>query len=190
MLRGIGRARIAGLALLATLTGAVAAPLDQPACDALDAELTKLVAAGAQSDFDKGPSWGKVNLTRERLSAVRRLIEVNEQLAFRCNRSRIAVKLKQEEPEEDAEAKGGKADGAPAPVRPARAKAPPKAKVAKPAEPAAEQAEGAKAGEAAAAKPKPKPKPAAKLEDAYSPAAAKSPAPAAASPAGSQPAVK
>lgn len=63
---------------------AAAAQLDKEACNALRSEEAVLVTSGIKSDMDKGPEWGKTNLTPERLQQVARFIELEEQLSFRC----------------------------------------------------------------------------------------------------------
>ena len=72
------------LALLACPAGALAASLDQPTCDTLKMERAALVAAGIETDMTRGPEWGKTNLPPDRLKLVARMIEVDEQLSFRC----------------------------------------------------------------------------------------------------------
>lgn len=79
--------------LLAALIGSLccaagvrAAPLDPPACAALDKERDDLLAAGLKTDMDKGPAWAKANLAAERLAKIQRLIAIEEQLSFRCDK--------------------------------------------------------------------------------------------------------
>jgi hypothetical protein len=72
------------LALLASPAGALAASLDPPTCDTLKMERAALVAAGIETDMTRGPEWGKTNLPPDRLKLVARMIEVDEQLSFRC----------------------------------------------------------------------------------------------------------
>jgi hypothetical protein len=94
--------------VLAGLGRAAAAPLDEAACAALRAARDSLVANGVQSDMARGPEWGKANLAPDRLKEVARLIEVDEQIAFRCPRPKAVA-----QPKEKAPAKKGTA-GAPA----------------------------------------------------------------------------
>lgn len=62
-------------------------PLDEAACTALGSEREKLVAEGLKADMAKGPDWAKANLGPERMKGIEHLIEVEEQLSFRCPRS-------------------------------------------------------------------------------------------------------
>jgi hypothetical protein len=91
------RSRIAWaiLALCAISPGARATKLDKSACNLLNAELAGMVATGIRDDMERGPAWAKANLSAERLSKIRRLIELEEQLEFRCGMRRkqiVAIK--------------------------------------------------------------------------------------------------
>jgi hypothetical protein len=73
------------LALIVAGAGcALAAKLDKAACDNLRTELAGANAIGLKADMERGPEWAMVNLPPERLAAIRRMIEVQEQLEFRC----------------------------------------------------------------------------------------------------------
>lgn len=73
------------LALLAAgATGAWAAKLDKTACSDLSTELAGASAAGVKGEMERGPDWAKSNLPPERLASIQRMIEVQEQLEFRC----------------------------------------------------------------------------------------------------------
>lgn len=61
-----------------------AAPLEADACANLTAERAGLVSQGVEGDMAKGAQWARQNLPETRLSQIKRLIEVNEQLSFRC----------------------------------------------------------------------------------------------------------
>ena len=76
-------AAICAMAGLAASPGS-AAPLEKDACESLKAEQSKLAATGLRSDMQRGAQWGKSNLSAERLSQVARLIEIDEQILFRC----------------------------------------------------------------------------------------------------------
>ncbi len=71
----------------AVLGPARAAPLDDAACVSLSVERDGLIAQGIKDDKAKGPAWAKANLSDERLAAIAHLIELEEQLSFRCPRS-------------------------------------------------------------------------------------------------------
>ncbi len=89
----MGRSRYAwALVILAAgSTGAGATRLDKSACNDLKTELAGVVASGARDDMERGPEWAKANLAPAKLADVRRLIELEQQLEFRCGiqRSRI-----------------------------------------------------------------------------------------------------
>jgi len=73
------------LAVLAVaLAQARASPLDADSCAKLQIEQTQLEFAGVEVDMAKGPEWAKTNLASGRLDQIRRFIEVEEQLLFRC----------------------------------------------------------------------------------------------------------
>jgi hypothetical protein len=177
-------------ALLVQAFAVRAAPLDKDGCAKLKAEQGQLEQGGARGDMGRGPEWAKANLAPAKLEHIRRLIELDEQLLFRCQ-GRPLVNLKETDPSPKApDAKAAKAPNgertkAPngerksaAPVKKAAAppadaaakaavKAPPAAKpAATPASPA--PAKAAKAGEdkkVSAAKTKSK----RKSDDAYRP---------------------
>jgi hypothetical protein len=76
-----------GLALGLLAGGAAgvgAARLDQSACNVLKVELKDVLAAGVRDDMERGPDWASANLPADKLSNIKRLIELEEQLEFRC----------------------------------------------------------------------------------------------------------
>ena len=54
-------------------------------CAKLKDEQAALEQAGVRGSMAKGPEWAKGNLSPDKLEQVRRLIEVDEQLTFRCH---------------------------------------------------------------------------------------------------------
>ena len=163
MAGAMGRAIALALLAIGWSAAAGAAPLDEEACNTLEQERAGLITAGANQDMAKGAEWGRANLNQERLTRVQRLIELDEQLAFRCAQQKAAVAAPAKAAK-DAESKAA-APGA-KPVAPAK-KAP------------------AAAG-AAAAQPKaaaPAPKAAAKAPPAAAPKPPASAAPKTAAPA-------
>jgi hypothetical protein len=80
---------ILALALLAgSLVAALAAKLDKTACNELSSELAGMVASGVRDDIGRGPDWAQSNLPPERLRSIKRLLEVEDQLEFRCGTGR------------------------------------------------------------------------------------------------------
>ena len=73
---------VCGLAPVA----AFAAKLDNAACAALTDERTAITATGVKADMERGPEWAKANMPPERLQSALRLLEVEDQLEFRCGR--------------------------------------------------------------------------------------------------------
>lgn len=86
MTRG-GFALLVATAMAATLaSGDVhAAPLDAQGCAKLKDERAVLEQAGVRGTMAKGPEWAKTNLPPDKLEQVRRLIDVDAQLTFRCH---------------------------------------------------------------------------------------------------------
>ena len=84
-----------GFALAIATTTAVAAtlamgelrasPLDAQGCNKLKDERVALEQAGVRGSMAKGPEWAKSNLSPDKLEQVRRLIDVDAQLTFRCH---------------------------------------------------------------------------------------------------------
>jgi hypothetical protein len=87
------------LAAVAAISQARAAPLDADTCNKLKIEQDELENAGVERNMAKGPEWAKVNLTPEKIEQVRRFIELEELILFRC-RGKTLVTLPAE-PESD-----------------------------------------------------------------------------------------
>ena len=178
--------RLVTAAFLLTAAPVNAAKLDKPICDDLKVEQGLLQQKGVPADLARGPEWGKANLSRPRLKEIERLIQVEEQLAFRCPQPKKPLT-----PGEDedgtvvaAPAKGAKA-GAKTAALPKAAKPAAKATAADEPESAPKKktvvpktqapqpasAPGSAAPAEPARKPAPVPKAKPKTEDAYSPPA-------------------
>lgn len=169
---------VSSAALLATATLAPAAQHDQETCDQLKREVAQLEGMGVRDNLAKGAAWGKANLRSAQLEQVKKLIEMDEHVAFRCPRPKPQPEL---QPAAAAAgqtkakvlgkgvAKAQSAEAAKAGQEQAKARPKPKPKTA---------SEGA--GEAAApAAAKPRPRPAApKAQDSYAPPPVKLPGPA------------
>jgi hypothetical protein len=188
--------------LLAWCGPAAAAALDQDACARLKTELLQLELAGTRTSMARGPDWAKANLAADKLQQIKRLMEIDEQILFRCQGKPLVVlpegvdgeaaAAPAERGQDGAAAKPagegkGTGKGPPAPPAKAKAAAPAAAKAAGAAGAGAKAPAGAAkaapepAGTAPPPKPKPKPKP--KVDDAYRPA----PAPPAATPGSGKP---
>jgi hypothetical protein len=182
MRRALG---LCALALLMAAGGAEAASLDKETCDKLKAEQVQLEGTDARVNMAKGPDWAKANLGPEKLGEIKRLIEVEELLLFRCQ-GRPLVVLPPEIEADAAKPDDAKENGKEPPAKdapkdakaagaekgaPAAKKAPPQAAKAAagkdgPAKKADASAKAAKVGNPAPAKAaKAKPK----ADDAYRP---------------------
>jgi hypothetical protein len=81
----IGFARaLAVAALLAAPRIASADMLDEPACNQLKNEQQRLAADGLKTEMLHGPDWAKANLPASRMDQIKHLMEVEEQINFRC----------------------------------------------------------------------------------------------------------
>jgi hypothetical protein len=154
-----GARQAGGLALMAALL-ALSAParathLDAAACTSLEVERNGLAAAGTRKDMQNGAEWAKTNLSKERLDRIGRLIEVEEQIAFRCRPTRAVAAASETGPEPRAATAKPAATGTAAAAAPADEAAPQKRK----------RTRHAKA-EAPAATAKPSPSKAAASDDA------------------------
>lgn len=76
---------VLAIALFGLYPGQVSAKaLNEEACAALDAEMLSLVGDGVDKSVQKGPEWGRANLTPAQLETVKRFLIVEEQIVFRC----------------------------------------------------------------------------------------------------------
>lgn len=132
---------VAGLLLAATLIGlpphvSEGAALDPESCARLKTEQETLEKAGLKEIAAKGPDWAKANLAAEKINEIKRWIEVDEQLLFRCpGRHLVNLPLEPdpppppapEEKKQEGEPKADKADSpaaAPKPAQPEKKAAP------------------------------------------------------------------
>lgn len=153
----------AGLTLVLTAVllqaiGAQAATLDKDTCTRLEEEQTALEKTGVRTTLAKGAAWAKDNLPLDKLQEVRRLIEVDEQILFRCQ-GRPLVLLPSSV---DADPAQSTDDNGPDGEKPADGKAAPtKAAPAKDAKASAPKAAAVTSGKAAVDAPAKKALPAA-----------------------------
>ena len=136
------------LGLLSAPFSLAAEPLDKDACGRLQAEKQTLMVLGVDKQFAKGPEWAKANLAGADLANIRRFLNVEEQLKFRCGLAIVTLKVTEEPDDGDddnaEQAGAASAPGKAAPVKPA-------------AKPAPAQAQPAAATKSAPLKPAPKP---------------------------------
>lgn len=77
------------------------APLDKDACTNLSQEMQNLKALDVDKLMEKGPEWAISNLSQTDLNLVRRYIDVDEQIKFRCLPPSSLVHLRAPEGDED-----------------------------------------------------------------------------------------
>jgi len=148
-------------ACVAASSAAFAAPLDKGACEQLQAEKATLVGLRIDQVFARGPDWAKANLVPSDLDLVKRYIDLDEQLKFRCGLSVVTLQVP-EEPEDgpddeaSAPAGGGSVPGAK-----------PKRKDAAVAKPAGKAVSAPAKAQPADAPVKPAPKPGAKPQSSW-----------------------
>lgn len=73
---------------------AAATSLDKDACGQLALERKGLQALKVEELMAKGPDWAVANLSQGDLNLVRRFIEVDEQIKFRCTSPAALVQLR------------------------------------------------------------------------------------------------
>lgn len=80
------RAAVAAILPLAALLASPlqAGRLDAETCKRLEEERKDLVQQGVQKNMAKGYQWAKANLTQDNLTLIRRFLEIQESLEFRC----------------------------------------------------------------------------------------------------------
>jgi hypothetical protein len=114
-------------AMLLQASAARAATLDKDTCVRLEEEQNTLEKAGVRTTLAKGAAWAKDNLPLDKLQQVRRLIEVDEQILFRCQGKPLVLLPSSVDADpvvtEDTAQDGEKpADGKAAPIKAAPAK--------------------------------------------------------------------
>jgi hypothetical protein len=104
---------VALLATGAALTQALAAPLDADTCHKMMVEQDALESAGVEQELAKGPEWAKLNLSPQKIEQIRRFIELEEMILFRCrSKQRVVLPPDPDEVEAKEKAEREKADKA------------------------------------------------------------------------------
>jgi hypothetical protein len=107
------------VALLLQAPATRAAQLDKDSCSKLKTEQGQLEQGGTRGSMGKGPDWAKANLAPEKLEQIRRLIELDEQLLFRCGgRPLVILPSDPDAAPREGERKGGKRPAAKAAKKP------------------------------------------------------------------------
>ncbi len=126
----------------ASLSPVWAAALDPDSCAKLKTEQEAMEKAGLKDEVAKGPEWAKANLPAEKLNDIKRWIEVDEQLLFRCpGRHLVNLPLDPDPPSPPPQAddKKGETNKADAPAATPRPAAPAEKKAAAPEKKAPEK---------------------------------------------------
>lgn len=80
------------LALVAASATAVfAEKLDKSACKHLRIDLADMLASGIEKDMERGSEWAKANLAPAQLADIKRFLQLQDQLEFRCGLSRKRI---------------------------------------------------------------------------------------------------
>lgn len=121
--RGFAFALLAGGMFVMSVSMALPTELDEESCRLLREEQERLASAGVRDSMANGPEWAKTNLPAAKLKEIQRLIEVDEQVLFRCPQPKpVEVSNgKDEGKEEEASAK--EAPKVPVPKRKPKPKA-------------------------------------------------------------------
>ena len=70
---------------------ATPARLDAETCNQLRLEQIKFKQLGVVSDIEKGGTWGKANLSAERLREIEQYIQLDEQVKFGCRDAKLTI---------------------------------------------------------------------------------------------------
>jgi outer membrane biosynthesis protein TonB len=167
-----------GLSLLAAAlllaTAARSSPLGKDGCAQLKVEQGELERSGARASMSKGPQWAKGNLEPAKLEQIKRLLEIDEQLLFRCGGRPLVNLPKDPDPDPAAREPGDNAAKAPAVAKVPKKDPTKKAAVAPSTDqPAKEPTKKAAAPKAAPKAPADKGEAGAENKDAQKTAAAK-----------------
>lgn len=76
------------------VTLASAAPkLDKDTCAQFKTEQIKFIQSGILADLQRGPEWGKTNLSADRLREIELFITLDEQIKFACREATLTPNL-------------------------------------------------------------------------------------------------
>ncbi len=79
--------------LLAVPTVAGQPKLDKETCTQLGAEQATFIQSGILADLQRGPSWGKSNLSADRLREIEHYILLDEQIKFACRQATLTPEM-------------------------------------------------------------------------------------------------
>ena len=84
LLRFIAMALLVSCPVTLPTSRAAAEPLDKSSCASLANDRKKLFTPSMQAALDRGPDWVKDHLNDQELEQVRKFLDVEAQIAFRC----------------------------------------------------------------------------------------------------------
>lgn len=79
--------------LLAVPAAAAAAKLDKETCQQFKTDQVKFIQSGILADLQRGPEWGKANLSADRLREIELFIQLDEQIKFACREATLTPNL-------------------------------------------------------------------------------------------------
>ena len=83
-----------GLAVLPVAPAFAGQPkLDKETCTQLHGEQATFIQSGILADLQRGPSWGKSNLTADRLREIEHYIMLDEQIKFACREATLTPEM-------------------------------------------------------------------------------------------------
>ncbi len=94
MLSAFQKVCIASAAIFAASTAsayATSPKLDDSTCNQLRLEHHKFVENGTAADLQRGPEWGKANLSPEKLRELELYIQLDEQVKFGCRDAKLTL---------------------------------------------------------------------------------------------------
>lgn len=106
--RGTGRLCSHLLAIWAFLLYATpvgAEMRDKKTCETFKTEHAELLKSGLRDDMTNGPRWARDNLEPERISKIKRYLELDEIIMFQCPGARKPKIQKKKKPAADAKKK-------------------------------------------------------------------------------------
>ncbi len=92
LLRFIAVAVVASGSIAVLDLRAVAEPLDKASCASLANDRKKLLTPNMQAALDRGPDWVKDHLNDQELEQVRKFLDVEAKIAFRCRGGGVVKK--------------------------------------------------------------------------------------------------
>lgn len=82
-----------GFCLALTPVHAATPKLDKETCAQFKTEQIKFIQSGILADLQRGPEWGKANLSADRLREVEHYIQLDEQIKFACREATLTPDL-------------------------------------------------------------------------------------------------